>query len=311
MMRININPGDKVGFINEPVQGVVTSIKGNGLVGVTIEDDFEIDVRAEELVVLERSAMAASEPASKPVENRFVPKAGKGVYWLISENDAGFVISVLNNTENPVLFSAYRSGITANELMQSGSCGAGEVKDISTIKGKERNRRGQFSISVLLLRHMPADIPPPLHHTFEFDKWNAVDPDAISHLSKNWLIRIENGIRKVEQAAEKPALTPAPFEQVSKPEAVIDLHAEALGLDGIDGDTILKMQMAAFQKNLELGIAWQMDGMIFIHGTGSGVLKNLIHLALKGRREITSYGEADNALYGYGATEVKFRKGRA
>jgi translation initiation factor IF-1 len=47
MMRININPGDKVGFINEPVQGVVTSIKGNGLVGVTIEDDFEIDVRAE------------------------------------------------------------------------------------------------------------------------------------------------------------------------------------------------------------------------------------------------------------------------
>jgi hypothetical protein len=311
MMRVNINPGDKVSFINEPVQGVVTSIKANGLVGVTIENDFEIDVRAEELVVLEKSATAAPAAAVvKPVENRFVPKAGKGIYWLISENDSGFVVSLLNNTENPVLFAAYRSGITSNELMQSGSCGSGEVKDISHIKGKERNRRGKFTISVLLLRHMPATIPLPYHHIFDFEQWNAIDPDAISHLSKNWLIRIENSQEKPVQAAALPNKMPAEVQSISRPDKEIDLHAESLGLHGLDGDAILKMQMETFQKNLELGIAWQMDSMIFIHGVGSGVLKNLIYLALKGKKDVTWYGEANHSTYGYGATEVRFVKNR-
>ena len=44
-----IKLGDKVRFINEDMQGVVTSIKGN-TAGVTIEDDFEIPVLINEVV---------------------------------------------------------------------------------------------------------------------------------------------------------------------------------------------------------------------------------------------------------------------
>ena len=44
-----IKLGDKVRFVNEDMQGVVTSIKGN-TAGVTIEDDFEIPVLINEVV---------------------------------------------------------------------------------------------------------------------------------------------------------------------------------------------------------------------------------------------------------------------
>ena len=47
--------GDKVRFVNENMQGIVTSINGK-IVGVTIEDDFEIPVAANDVVKIEEDA---------------------------------------------------------------------------------------------------------------------------------------------------------------------------------------------------------------------------------------------------------------
>jgi hypothetical protein len=67
-----IKLGDKVRFVNENMQGVVTSIKGN-TAGVMIEDDFEIPVLLSEIVkindVLDKPA---SEEKPVTVKSAFV-----------------------------------------------------------------------------------------------------------------------------------------------------------------------------------------------------------------------------------------------
>jgi len=45
--------GDKVKFVNENMEGIVTSFKGKNMVGVTIEDDFEIPVLASEILKID------------------------------------------------------------------------------------------------------------------------------------------------------------------------------------------------------------------------------------------------------------------
>jgi hypothetical protein len=55
-----IKLGDKVRFINENMEGVVTSLNGNKA-GVTIEDDFEIPVLINEIVKI-------NDIIDKPVE---------------------------------------------------------------------------------------------------------------------------------------------------------------------------------------------------------------------------------------------------
>lgn len=301
----NINIGDDVRFINEPLQGTVTSLKVNGIAGVTIEDGFEIDVPVHELVVITKSAApaAAEKVVEEVVRPRYMPQTRSGYLWQISETDRGFIISFWNNTENPTLCTVYREGISATELMFAGKVEGGEVQQLSMIRGKERSRRGKFHISLLTVRNMPARIPETIRHVLHFDAFNAIDPDFTTHDSRHWLQRMENDMPE----PAKPAMVKevaSTSVNISRPEPEVDLHAPALGIEGLSGDAILKKQMETFHRQLELGIAWQLGEMTFIHGSGAGVLRNLIRIALKGHPGVKHFTDADPAKYGQGAVQV-------
>jgi hypothetical protein len=105
----------------------------------------------------------------------------------------------------------------------------------------------------------------------------------------------------------QPEARPVQLNNVSKPAEVLDLHAEALGLGELPGDEILKKQMELFHKHLELGLAYNLPRLIFIHGSGKGVLKNLISLALKGNKNVVGIKEADEREFGYGAIEITLK----
>lgn len=302
-----INIGDEVRFINEQLTGTVTSLKINGLAGVTIEDGFEIDVPVNELVVVVRSAApAASEirQAPKPVS---MPKAREGFWWQVSETDAGFQVHFWNHTEHPVLFTAYREGITATELLLAGRAEPGELKTLANVKGKERSRRGRFHITVLTVRNLPAKVPEPVSHVFDFESFNAVNPDHLTHDARHWLISVSRPAATAEpaQISVKPATASNP--PVSRPDEVIDLHAPALGLEGLNGDSILKKQMDEFHRQLELALAWEMPEITFIHGSGSGVLRNLIQIALKGHSGVRQFSEAAPLKFGQGAIRIQLK----
>ena len=69
---MNFNIGDKVSFLNEKGKGVITTIINKKMVGVTIEEGFELPYTISELILLE-AAIQKAPPPEKPAEPE--PKA--------------------------------------------------------------------------------------------------------------------------------------------------------------------------------------------------------------------------------------------
>ncbi len=64
---MNLNIGDKVSFLNEKGKGIVTKIINKKMVGVTIEEGFELPYVISELILLEAAIQKEISP-EKPIE---------------------------------------------------------------------------------------------------------------------------------------------------------------------------------------------------------------------------------------------------
>ncbi len=89
--------------------------------------------------------------------------------------------------------------------------------------------------------------------------------------------------------------------------AEVDLHIESLyeNCSTLDDRSKFEIQMNYFLKCLNEAIIHRVQKVIFIHGVGSGILKNEIIKELKKYKGI-HYFDASMAKYGVGATEVYF-----
>lgn len=90
---------------------------------------------------------------------------------------------------------------------------------------------------------------------------------------------------------------------------IIDLHADAL-LDTTQGMTaadIRNYQMEKFHEALAKYSTNKGQRIIFIHGKGNGVLRQLIIHELKYRYKTYQYQDASFQEYGYGATQITIK----
>ncbi|MBA3704334.1 MAG: Smr/MutS family protein [Bacteroidetes bacterium] len=63
---MNLNIGDKVSFLNEKGEGIITKIINKKMVGVTIEDGFELPFTVSELILTEPAIK--KNPVEKPID---------------------------------------------------------------------------------------------------------------------------------------------------------------------------------------------------------------------------------------------------
>ena len=87
---------------------------------------------------------------------------------------------------------------------------------------------------------------------------------------------------------------------------VVDLHIEKLtdNSKSLSNFEILSMQLKAFNKYYDLAVAHYQPSLTIIHGVGVGKLRDEIHDILKLKKEVKSFVNQYNHLYGYGATEI-------
>ncbi len=90
--------------------------------------------------------------------------------------------------------------------------------------------------------------------------------------------------------------------------SVVDLHIEKIvdKHSHLTNAEIIQIQLAEFEKWLELAQFNHLPSMIFIHGIGKGKLKEEIHDLLKVKTGIKSFINKYHEFYGYGATEIYF-----
>ncbi len=109
------------------------------------------------------------------------------------------------------------------------------------------------------------------------------------------------GYKVYEASAARQHLAPS--------RSVVDLHIEKItdGWEQMSNFEIMTIQLREFEKYYELAIAHHQPSIIFIHGVGTGRLRDEIHEILKTKKEVKYFVNQYHASYGYGATEVFFK----
>lgn len=90
---------------------------------------------------------------------------------------------------------------------------------------------------------------------------------------------------------------------------IVDLHIEKLTNDAsiVAKGNMLHFQLNHFEKIMDEAASGKYERIIFIHGIGNGILRNEILYRLKNYPDIL-YSDADVAQFGFGATEVIFKR---
>lgn len=109
------------------------------------------------------------------------------------------------------------------------------------------------------------------------------------------------GYKVYDASKAKQHLPPARHE--------VDLHIERLAHDWqqMSNIEIVALQMSEFEKAFDLAVAHHQPSIIFIHGVGSGRLRDELHERLRLKKEVKYFVNQYHPSYGYGATEVYFQ----
>lgn len=96
-----------------------------------------------------------------------------------------------------------------------------------------------------------------------------------------------------------------------QPRLELDLHIDKLAPDAQDNMTpaeIMQLQLDTLRYHLEMALSHRQERMIIIHGVGKGVLREAVHKMLGETKGVDRFTREWLGLYGYGATEVFFKR---
>ena len=110
------------------------------------------------------------------------------------------------------------------------------------------------------------------------------------------------GFRMYDASKGKDYLPPA--------RSVIDLHIDKLTDQPykLSPPEILELQLSTFEKYYELATLHHLPSFTIIHGIGEGILREALHERLKLKKEVSTFVNQHHPRYGYGATEIFFKK---
>lgn len=117
--------------------------------------------------------------------------------------------------------------------------------------------------------------------------------------------------RDVKKASRQKEPARTIKKLVQTPDLIeIDLHIHELIDDaaGLSNKEMLDLQMDKFREEIEAAIKSKSRRIVFIHGLGSGTLKNELRRELSHKYKKYPFQDASFQEYGYGATMVVLRK---
>ncbi len=334
---MKFQPGDKVSFINEKQDGVVTKSSPGGKVTVRIEDGFEIDVLEKELVKtgnVKVEQAQIQEIIAETNDETFLSVGeivNMNTIALVTVPEAiGAVLSgpvqfyLVNKSSYDVLYTCYLSYGKDLKGKSAGSISSGDNVLLLTSNRNDLFGSGPFQIELLLysqnqkpqVSHLRKEVPlslPDLTNTNSLVKGRTgfgkvsmlFDENQPEEIQIKDLVEKWNDPKPAEKTTNKIPNKSGHVYFVN--EKTVDLHIEELmeNFSGMNNAEILSVQMKRFDEEMHEAIRKNFKRIIFIHGIGKGVLKQSILNELKNYKGIR-VREADPVKYGQGATEVLF-----
>lgn len=338
--------GDIVRYLNAVGGGSIIKIINSNLVEITDESGFNIPVRVEELILIERPAETQTngtintsqvteseqqvpteeiEGNDNPhlfiafVRNQYETK--KFDTYII--NDSNFnILFVLSQMEETTLNRITSGNLDANTKEFVCSISIDEIQKYETLhftavcyKMKKFNK--QKAIDCTIPIHSVKFYKPGVFTINDFfdedayviDFYNAIELKHNEEEQKQSNIQIDEIKKTIEQKDNNKIISKSP---TPKPEKIkeVDLHIHELVDDtsGMLPSQMLDLQLKTFEEKLAEAIKEHCEKVVFIHGVGNGILKAKIRGRLDRDYPQFFYQDADYQKYKVGATLVYLHK---
>jgi len=307
--------GDFVRFVDEKMEGFVTRIIDDQMIGVTGEDDFEIPVLASKVTTVHGYEAPGSKKAAEVDEQP--AQTGefktKGVYiGMVNDAKANSVVHfyLINDTSFQLLASLTTEKQAVFKGEFGGIAAPGTATKIYSAQLADLQLWPRLIFHIVY--HTKHNTEPPVPIVVS-KKFNAKDFSGSKKTmpvlnQAGWLMRLDEPEIVIDAQKLKESFFQSPEEKavVEKPKSEVDLHIEKLRDDYqfLNSGEILKVQLDAFHKALDAAIVHQLPEIIFIHGAGNGILRHEIHKLLGKHQKIQTFMDARKEKFGYGATKV-------
>ncbi len=327
-MKLRI--GDKVRFLNETGEGVVSRFKDKNTAFVELPDGFEIPYPIKSLVPIHTELILNPE-----VENMSIDAENSisdTIYFVIEPDHempilaSEYSIYLFNSSSYILLFTYSIMDDEYFQTIKHGELGAFQKILLKTVKMNFFAEYNFHKIECLLYKNTHFRSQIPVAQVISVNKKSLNESILLKHEEFKrpvyaFLLKDEFIVtRNVEQdlsaddinrlKAIKEFKTPARIsrskkEQQKMMEKEVDLHIEELvdNVNGLSNHEMLSIQMERFEKELDSAMASGVKKITFIHGVGNGRLKHEILSVLKDTRGLT-FHDAPYKTYGYGATQV-------
>ncbi len=314
-----MNIGDRVRLIHGNEEGIVRKISSSGRIDVEIEDGFIIPSLKHELVLIheaEKKHFGGKISEAPTVETPLPISAPKdqGLYFaFLPINDQSLSLYLINDSHHSYLAHVSEVFGTNHRTLFAEKVKAGEAKKFDDRLLKEMEDWPVFLLRFIPIQEKIEKAIPAFERSFKLKP-----TQFFKHLSKAprldknaYVFALEQTTKELDIRAlnqELNELQPKAQSIVTKrPPSAIDLHIEKLVKSDqeLSNSEMLRIQLEAFEKNLDQAIASGMNEITFIHGIGNGVLRKEIHKRLSQIQNIKYFQDTQKDNWGYGATLVR------
>lgn len=327
-MKLRI--GDKVRFLNEKGEGVVTRFKDKNYAFVEMPDGFEIPYIIKELVPIHTELIINSEADNLDLN----PESGvaDAVYFVIEPDHEmpilvnDYNIYLFNSSSYNLMFAYSIKDEAYFQTLKHGEVGAYQKILLKQVKINFFKEYSYQKIECILFKntHYRAQIPIAetvfvnpenlnrtqliKHHEFKRPVYAFMIKDEFivaQNIEQELSAEDINKLKNIKEFKSSVKSSKSHKEQQKKLEKEIDLHIEELvdNLSGLSNHEMLSIQLEKVEKELDFAMANGIKKIVFIHGVGNGRLKMEIQKMLKSTRGVT-FQDASYKDYGFGATQV-------
>jgi hypothetical protein len=305
--------GDKVKFVNESLDGVITRLIDDKTVGVSIEDGFEIPVlKREIMIVTPINFVEQHDKKEITASNKIGIGSSEVSIWFEQSSQTWYKASILNNSKSDMLLS-----VTVKQGKLFKPLFGGRVEKhtsylFNTLNLAELEQWGTYCFRIIFHEQEAEQPRVPWYLEYTFRSKDFINAKEVNG-KPTFLIPIKPD--KIEQFAldaEPIKMQPAILEdklEISRPEEVVDLHIHHLvsNYSNLSSGEAMQIQMNHFRNVFEKALALHYSKITIIHGVGTNALKQQIWKEVSGHPAVKTYYEARKEKFGYGATEVVFR----
>lgn len=327
-MKLRI--GDKVRFLNEVGEGVVSRIKDQTSVYVEMHDGFEIPFLIKELVPIHTELII--NKYAENIELDADAQLNDAIYFVIEPDHelqsliSDYKVYLFNASSFNVVYTYSIKDDAYFQTLKHGEVGAYQKIFLKNVKLKFFDEFNFHKIECLFYKntHYKAQIPVSVVLNVSpkiISKTDKVKHDEFKHSVYTFLLK-DDFIYKEEIVQELSLIEISKLEalkefksntKISKSskeflkslELEVDLHIEELieNVKGLSNIEMLNIQIEKFEKTMDKAFENNLKKIVFIHGVGNGRLKAEIINRLQHIKGIT-FHDASHKEYGFGATQV-------